>query len=219
MSILSARDGYRAWAPQYSPETAVSFLEDLLVGELEIPVSGGALLDAGCGTGRRLIHSGATLGVGVDLTATMLRESAGSAMLGVADIRALPFASESFDVVWCRLVIGHLPELAPAYGELARVCRRGGSVVITDFHPDAVAAGHRRTFRDAAGVVHEVEHYAHLPAAHAETAAKLRLNERARREGEVGPAIRHFYDDAGKSAAYEAQIGERIVLAIAYQKE
>ena len=219
MSILSARDGYRAWAPRYSPETAVSFLEDVLVGEFEIPTAGRALLDAGCGTGRRLIHSGAARAVGVDLTPAMLGESAGEVMLGVADIRALPFEDESFDVVWCRLVIGHLPDLAPAYSELARVCREGGAVIVTDFHPDAVAAGHRRTFRDGDGVVHEVEHYIHTPEAHAMAGAFARLRQSARRDGEVGPVVRHFYAEAGRAAAYQAQFGERIVLAMAYRKE
>ena len=219
MSILSARDGYRAWAPRYSPETAVSFLEDALVGEFGIPTAGRALLDVGCGTGRRLVHAEAALAVGVDLSPSMLGESRSSAMIGAADIRTLPFESESFDVVWCRLVIGHLSELDLAYGELSRVCRAGGAVVVSDFHPDAVAAGHRRTFRDSTGAVREVEHYVHSPDAHAAAAARVNLHQTARRDGEVGPVVRQFYADAGKTAAYQAQLGERIVLALAYRKE
>jgi malonyl-CoA O-methyltransferase len=218
VSILSARDGYRAWAAQYSPETAVSYLEDALVREFDVPTSGRALLDAGCGTGRRLAHTDAALAIGVDLAPMMLAESASPALLAVADVRGLPFDDKSFDVVWCRLVIGHLPGIGAAYDELARVCRPGGTVVVTDFHPDAVTAGHRRTFRDSAGVVREIEHYVHLLAAHATAATHAKLLPAAQREGEVGPSIRHFYVDAGKSDAYEAQLGQRIVLAIAYRK-
>jgi malonyl-CoA O-methyltransferase len=218
VSILSARDGYRVWAAQYSPETAVSYLEDALVREFDVPTSGRSLLDAGCGTGRRLARTDAAFAVGVDLAPMMLAESASPALLAVADVRGLPFDDQSFDVVWCRLVIGHLPEIGAAYDELGRVCRPGGTVVVTDFHPDAVTAGHRRTFRDSAGVVREIEHYVHPLAAHATAATHAKLLPAAQREGEVGPSIRHFYVDAGKSDAYEAQLGQRIVLAIAYRK-
>lgn len=36
-----------------------------------------------------------------------------------------------------------------------------GYVFVTDFHPDAIAAGHRRTFTDTEGGVHEIESYVH----------------------------------------------------------
>ena len=78
-------------------------------------------------------------------------------------------------MVWCRLVLGHLPDLDAAYAELARVCARGGHVVVTDFHPDAAEAGHRRTFRDGDGVVQEVEHHVHTPREHRRAAARAGL--------------------------------------------
>jgi malonyl-CoA O-methyltransferase len=77
------------------------------------------------------------------------------------DVRAMPFVSESFDMVWCRLVLGHLPDPLRSYSELARVCMPGGYVFVTDFHPDAVAAGHRRTFTDQTGTVHAIKHHVH----------------------------------------------------------
>src|SRR5262249_19053717 len=149
------------WAPHYEAETAVSFLEDRLVSTLTAPTSGRRLLDAGCGIGRRMRRSEARFAVGVDVVPEMLRPSDCNETVAAADLRALPFAPASFDIVWCRLVIGHIQELEATYAELSRVCRAGGTVVISDFHPDAVAAGHRRTFRDADGVTHEIEHWVH----------------------------------------------------------
>jgi malonyl-CoA O-methyltransferase len=221
MPVLPAREGYRLWAPPYAAETAVSFLEDHLVDELRLPLGGCRLLDVGCGPGRRLAAAragGVALAVGVDLTPEMLAQSSDRRGLAAADLRALPFAPAAFDVVWCRLVVGHVAELGRAYGELARVCRPGGAVVVTDFHPDAAAAGHRRTFRDAAGVVHELEHHVHAPGAHTAAACAAGLDPWARRDGAVGPDVRDFYAAARRLDEYERQRGLRIVLTLAFRR-
>jgi malonyl-CoA O-methyltransferase len=218
MSVLSARDAYGLWAAHYHAETATSALEDEVVRALSVPVRGRALLDVGCGTGRRLDASAEPAPVGVDLTPAMLAQAAPGLRLAVADIRALPFATGSFDLVWCRLVIGHVRDLATAYAELARVCRVGGDVVVTDFHPEAVEAGHRRTFRDATGTVREIEHHVYWPADHARAAAAAGLEERVRRTGEVGPSLRPYYEAAHRLAAYDAQRGLPLVLAFSYRR-
>ena len=218
MTALSVREGYRLWAPDYERETAVSFLEDRIVAELTPPLAGRRLLDAGCGTGRRLRNADAALATGVDLTPEMLAAGGGDGV-AAADLRALPFPAASFDVVWCRLVVGHLADPAAAYAELARVCRPGGTVIVTDFHADAVAAGHRRTFRDEAGIVHEVEHHVHPPDAQVAFAAAAGLALVARRDGEVGMEMRPFYERAERLAAYVEQVGLRVVLALAFRRD
>jgi malonyl-CoA O-methyltransferase len=217
MTVLPAREGYRLWAPDYERETAVSFLEDQLVAGMSPPLAGRSLLDAGCGTGRRLRDTGAETAAGIDLTPEMLA-AGGEPGVAAADVRALPFAPGAFDVVWCRLVIGHVADAAAVYAELARVCRPGGTVLVTDFHPDAVAAGHRRTFRDAAGTVREVEHHVHPPDVQVALAAAAGLRIIERRDGQVGPEMRPFYERAGRLAAYEEQRGLRVVLALAFRR-
>jgi malonyl-CoA O-methyltransferase len=218
MTSLSARDAYRRWAPDYESETAISYLENQIVATLRLPSANRRLLDAGCGTRRRLRTSRAALAVGVDLTPEMLVSSPGGGVVAAGDLRALPLASETFDIVWCRLAIGHLRELDLAYAELARVARPGGAVVVTDFHPDAVAAGHRRTFRDGAGVVQEIEHYVHTPEEHLAAASASHLDLIARRDGKVGAIVRPFYARAGRLTTYAEQRGVRIVLALAYRR-
>jgi malonyl-CoA O-methyltransferase len=217
MSTLPPREGYRLWAPTYDEETAVSFLEDRLVADLGVPTVGARLVDVGCGTGRRLRDAGAALAVGVDVTPAMLARAPRGPLVA-ADVVALPFRAAAFDVVWCRLVVGHVDDLAAAYGELARVCRPGGAVVVTDFHPAAAAAGHRRTFRDPAGALRELEHHVHPPEWQADVARAAGLALRARRDGEVGPPVRAYYERAGRRDAYEVQRGLPIVLALAFRR-
>jgi malonyl-CoA O-methyltransferase len=217
VSALTVREGYRRWAPHYEAETAVSFLEDRLVKTLTPPTSGRRLLDVGCGIGRRMRGLGTSLAIGVDVTPEMLGEQRGLEPVAAADIRALPFNTATFDLVWCRLVIGHIRELDAAYAELARVCRARGAVVVSDFHPDAVAAGHRRTFRDTDGTSHEIEHFVHDMAAHEAAAKRAGLTRTIRQDGIVGPLIRRFYSAASRMDAYESQRGLKLVLLLAYE--
>jgi malonyl-CoA O-methyltransferase len=218
VTVLSARDAYPLWAPCYEAETAVSFLEDQLVEVLTPAVAGRRLVDVGCGTGRRLRGADASLAVGVDLTLEMLAAAAGAgtAHFIAGDIAALPLATASFDIVWCRLVIGHLPEAGVAYAELARLCSPGGTVIVTDFHPAAVAAGHRRTFRDGAGHLHEIEHHIHPPDLQIALAGAVGLEPLGRCEGRVGPEIQSFYERSGRMEAYAEQEGLPLVLALSF---
>ncbi len=221
MTALPVREGYRLWAPTYTAENAVSQLEAALVSEMTPPLAGLRLLDAGCGTGRRLRGCGAAMATGIDLSPEMIAigrlELGPGARLLVGDVRALPFADAEFDMVWCRLVIGHLPECRSIYAELGRVTARGGEVIVTDFHPAAHIAGHRRTFRHG-DTVHEVEHHVHLPAAHREAAAEAGLRLTAIRRAEIGPSVRSFYESAGRITLYDQHCGLPVVLALTFVK-
>jgi malonyl-CoA O-methyltransferase len=218
MSALPVREAYRLWAPEYERETVVSALESRAVDELGIETSGRALLDAGCGTARRLRASDAAVRIGVDLSVEMLQHARSALTLVAGDVQALPVASDAFDVVWCRLAIGHVRHLESAYRELARVCRTNGSVVVSDLAPDAAAAGHRRTFRGADGATHEVEHFVHALSAHVTAGTRVGLTLAGRRDGLCGPSVRSFYAEAGRLRAYEEQRGTTLVVVLAWHK-
>jgi malonyl-CoA O-methyltransferase len=224
MPALSAREAYRLWAPSYERETAVSLLEDRLVSRMTPPLAGRRLLDIGCGTGRRLRAAGAGVAVGVDPCPEMIAAGAAAnrpvpgLRTLVGDARALPLPDRAFDVVWCRLVLGHLPELGQAYAEFARTADEGALVVVSDFHCRAYESGHRRTFR-AEGDVHEIEHYPHPFLAHVEAGRAAGLTLVDWQEALVGPEIRHFYVSAGRATAYRDQLGLPLVLALAFERE
>lgn len=213
--MLSARAGYDLWASSYDHENAISFLENQLAGAMA--PARGRLLDAGCGTARRLQGAPARA-VGVDLSVLMLQAGSQRGRVAAADLLALPFPNASFDTVWCRLAVGHVANLRGVYSELSRVCDDGGSVFVSDFHPAAAALGHRRTFRDEAGTCHELEHFIHLPDVHAEVAGGLGLGLVAQREGSVGPIVQPYYERRGMQAQYREQLGLPLVLALRFER-
>ena len=112
------------------------------------------VLDAGGGAGdlSRSLAGRARQFVVADLTGALRdvgRDAAAAAGVGNvlfvrAELEDLPFPDRSFDVVLCRFVVHHLADPAVVLGELRRVCRPGGRVVVADLVAldDAVAARH-----------------------------------------------------------------------------
>ncbi len=201
------------WAAHYEQETVVSHLENETVAALHVATAACALLDVGCGTARRLRETNAAIAIGVDLSLDMLAAAKDARTLVVADVCALPLAECAFDIVWCRLMIGHVYDVVAAYAELSRVCVPGGRVIVTDIAPEAIAAGHRRTFVDADGVPRELEHFVHDDLAHQRAARAVGLHVERHVMGHVGPTVRHYYEEAGRLSAYTAQFGSPLVAA------
>jgi malonyl-CoA O-methyltransferase len=224
MNALSVREGYRLWAPTYSDETAISFLDNKLVLGMTPPLAGLRLLDAGCGTARRVRSTEAGSAVALDASEEML--AAGMDRNGpltgirlvVGDVRDMPLPDRSFDIVWCRLVLGHLPSIEEAYAELARVADFGATIIVSDFHAEAVAAGHRRSFR-VGGDVFALEHYVHTADDHIEAARAAGLTLVQQRDAAIGPDVRSYYESAGRIEAYPDHLGLPVVLALAFLKD
>ncbi len=210
---ISVREAYRRWAPTYNAETATSFLDDELAHEMLNGLPRTQLLDAGCGIARRIQSIPGA--IGIDQSPEML--GAGRASNVVAgDIRSMPFGSSCFDMVWCRLVLGHLADPLLALRELARVCIPGGHIFVTDFHPEAAAAGHRRTLTDSTGSVHAIEHYVHTNLVELATQADLELIQH--RDGAVGPSVRSFYIRGIGMKAYKRDLDLKLVTAFLFRK-
>jgi malonyl-CoA O-methyltransferase len=217
MTALAPREAYRLWAPTYAAETAISFIDDELARALSPPAGGRRLLDAGCGTGRRFLGTGASFAVGIDASFEMLKAGQ-EARVAAADVRNLPFAAESFDLIWCRLVLGHLEPLQRAYDELARVCVPGGELFVSDFHAAAARAGHTRSFRDMRGAVHEIEHHIYDCDAHISAAAHAGFTLVRMQEGVIGPSVEHFHVRAGRHDLYMRDRGLPVVASFCFKR-
>jgi SAM-dependent methyltransferase len=135
-----AEEGYAAWASTYDADyNPLIDLDSSTLGSLLDAYPAGDALDAACGTGRWAAHlaqRGHHL-IGVDESAEMLQ--AARAKLPELELRhgkleALPIPTASVDLVVCSLALTHLPRLAPAFDEFARVLRPGGHAVISNIH-------------------------------------------------------------------------------------
>ena len=110
-------------------------------------VTGRRILDAGCGSGplfAALRDRGAVV-TGIDKSAAMLelarRRLGDGADLQVADLGSpLPFGNGAFDDAVASLVLHYLQDWDPVLGELRRVLRPGGRLIVSIDHPFAVQA-------------------------------------------------------------------------------
>lgn len=147
MRALSAHEGYELWAESFDKSgSAILALESRHLAPWIADLRG-RVIDVGCGTGRWM---GITQAIGVDASWNMLRAASGkpglAGRLAQADGLRLPFRDASADAVLCTLTIGHMRPVSAALRELARITRPGGIVIVTDFHPEALRRGWKRTF-------------------------------------------------------------------------
>ncbi|HEY1566653.1 MAG TPA: methyltransferase domain-containing protein [Solirubrobacteraceae bacterium] len=92
------------------------------------------ILDAGCGSGRTLVELtdyGEVAGIELNSDAAELARGRGLGEVQVGRLEELPWADEAFDLITCLDVIEHVPDDAAALGELRRVARPGGWLLVT----------------------------------------------------------------------------------------
>ena len=118
------------------------YLDKRLAYVLRLLPSGGHLLDVGCGTGALAAHlmSQGYQVSGVDVSPGMLAKAAerGLAAAVAAFATALPFRDGTFDLALAVATFHHLDtplRVALTVGEMARIVRRGGFVMIWDHNP------------------------------------------------------------------------------------
>lgn len=105
--------------------------------------AGARLLEVGCGMGSDLLQfaRGGALCTGVDLTPRSIEITRHRFQLygergdfALTDGEHLPFADESFDVVYSNGVLHHTPDTSGAVKEVHRVLRGGGTAKVMLYH-------------------------------------------------------------------------------------
>jgi ubiquinone/menaquinone biosynthesis C-methylase UbiE len=129
--------------------------EAALILEMLKPGPGEKILDAGCGTGVFTLDylvAGAEV-TGLDLSASMLavavKKAAGRPFVAVqGDMLALPFTDESFDKAVSVTALEFIADGSRAVGELFRVTKPGGLVVVGTLNSLSPWAARRRAKTD-----------------------------------------------------------------------
>lgn len=116
------------------------------------------ILEIGCGSGallQDLQHYGTAVGLDVAAPALANCRERGLDCVSLADVTALPFADEQFNVVIAVDVLEHVEDDAAAIREINRVTKKGGKVILTVpafqmlwSRRDVQCHHHRRYLRD-----------------------------------------------------------------------
>jgi malonyl-CoA O-methyltransferase len=234
-SPLDPHSAYQLWASTYddAKDNALLFAEEQAMMPLlrGISLTGKQVLDAGCGTGRylrELQEAHPNTIAAVDFSDKML-ERAKQKVSGAVPVsfhhttlEHLPFPDSSFDVILCTLVLGHVRDLGGAIGELARVLRPGGEILLSDFHPFGQLLGWERTFRTSStdgGKIYSVQYYGHLHSTYFTAFQKHHLDIVSMREPILDESLLPYYRKARREDIFEQYKGYPILLIIHVRKK
>ncbi len=164
-SLQGVQTGYDRWAAVYDHDAnPLIALEEPQVHAMLGDVTGLAVLDMGCGTGRHalwLAAQGANV-TAVDFSEGMLAEArlkpcADQVKFLQHDLhQPLPFGDAQFDAVVSGLVLEHIHDLDSLFAEAHRVLKPTGRAVISAMHPAMFLRGSqaRYTDPDSGEIVH-----------------------------------------------------------------
>jgi malonyl-CoA O-methyltransferase len=187
--ILDPIEAYSMWAPHYPARAhnpVMQAEERAMLELMPVNLQGCSVLDAGCGSGRYMLHAirhGAARVTGVDASAAMLDratveltdpQSTAVIELVQGSLTTLPMPDAWADLTICALVLGHVEQLEGALAELRRATRPGGVLLCSDVHPIGHALGWLRDFKSD-GQRYAVRHTAHLYSQWHATCASLGL--------------------------------------------
>jgi ubiquinone/menaquinone biosynthesis C-methylase UbiE len=222
-------EGYNLWAPAYDaqPDNLMLALDEALFAELQhsLDITGKTMVDVGCGTGRhwpKLLAQQPSELIGYDVSEGMLamlqqKMPAAATYLLEASGRLAHTADNSCDLVISTLTMAHIPDAAAALAEWHRVLKPGGHLIITDYHPTALAKGANRSFAHQGKTVHLKNHVHTVEQIKAYCGqrgmAVLRLLERT-----IDDSMQHWYEKQGALAVFEQYKGTPIIYGLLAQK-
>jgi ubiquinone/menaquinone biosynthesis C-methylase UbiE len=204
-------EAYRLLAPRYDrqPNPLLALSRRTLPG-LFPALPGKLVLDVAAGTGywAAWCWSSGARAIAVDLCWEMLEQAPRPAVL--ADALRLPLPDGLAHVTVCSFGLGYAPG---SFAELARVTRPGGAVIACDLHPAAIERGWTRSFR-VGGEVFDVaaERYA------LETLRAPGLERELLWEPRFGEAERPLFEQAGKSADFDAAAAHPAIFAARWRR-
>jgi ubiquinone/menaquinone biosynthesis C-methylase UbiE len=220
MPSVAPLEAYARWAATFDCEdSAILALETRCLTPRMPRMVGKRFVDIGCGTGRWLrwsVERGARAS-GVDLSLPMLREAARKSQIAGrvvhGDALRAPFGDNCADIVLSTLALGHLRPIQAAMAEMARIAAPGASVLITDFHPDALRRGWKRTFQSGGQTVEvESEPYSIAELRH----PRLELQEFF--EAGFDEPERAIFEAAGKSAMFQQVRGQTAIFVARFER-
>ncbi|HVS97514.1 MAG TPA: class I SAM-dependent methyltransferase [Puia sp.] len=221
-------EAYDVWSKSYDsqPDNLMLALDGELCGQLldRVPLRGKLVADVGCGTGRhwqRLYEQRPARLVGFDVSTGMLARLQVKYPLAETHLltseRLSPMADGGCDLVLSTLTIAHIANLRAALREWARVLRPGGDIIVTDYHPAALARGGQRTFRESDRVI-AVRNHVYPIEKIRRLCRQLGLREQSLVERKIDDTMRPYYEKQAALALFERFRGVPIIYGLHLKK-
>jgi ubiquinone/menaquinone biosynthesis C-methylase UbiE len=226
--VSEPAEAYDIWAESYDnqPNNLMLALDQVLCRELLATLSlrDSTIVDIGCGTGRHwpalFSRSPARL-TGYDVSGGMLNRLREKYPLAethlLSGVTLTGLADNSCDLVLSTLTVAHLPDLTAALIEWNRVLKPGGDMLITDYHPAALAKGGQRTFREGDRLIAVRNQIYPIPVLLA-VSHRLGLTEVTLIERKVDENMRPWYEQQNALSVFRRFLGVPIIYGLHLKK-
>jgi ubiquinone/menaquinone biosynthesis C-methylase UbiE len=221
-------EAYDKWALHYDdqPDNLMLALDEELCTHLldQVDIRGGTVVDVGCGTGRhwkKLFDRHPARLFGYDVSSgmlDMLRKKYPGAHTSLLDSQRLKgLADETCDLVLSTLTVAHIQDLEISLREWNRVLKPGGDILITDYHPRALARGGQRTFREGEKTI-AIRNYIHTLNDIYNIAERLDLRVLDQIEKKIDVTMRPYYEKQNALDVFSRFHGVPIIYGIHLKK-
>jgi ubiquinone/menaquinone biosynthesis C-methylase UbiE len=208
---VTPAEGYRLWANTYDDEpNPMLSLEQRILASLLPPLVGMDVVDLGCGTGRwlkALQGTGARNLSGLDSSPEMLRVAdsklAGAANLVYANCGNASLEAHSADVILANFVLSYVDDASHLVESASRALRPGGSIFITDIHPETAAALNWRRGIHGEREFHEIRTHPRTIEEIISMCEKTNLRAALVLESRFGDEERLIFEKNGKQEYFE----------------
>jgi ubiquinone/menaquinone biosynthesis C-methylase UbiE len=182
------------------------------------------IADIGCGTGRhwkKIFAREPKKLIGFDVSEGMLKmlqqKFPQAETHHILNDELNEIENESCDFIFSTLTIAHIENAENALQEWDRILKPGGEIIITDYHPTALAKGGKRTFNHNGKTI-AVKNYVHSIDKLKDIARQLHLEEFRFIEKSIDESARPFYEKQNALAVYESWKGTPIIYGIHLKK-
>jgi ubiquinone/menaquinone biosynthesis C-methylase UbiE len=219
---------YDLWAANYDdqPDNLMLALDEDVFSTLlnQIQLKDKTLIDVGCGTGRhwkKIFNKEPKKITGFDVSEKMLlmlqQKFPQAETHHLVDDKLNDLADNSTDIIISTLTIAHIKNAEKALHEWVRVLKPGGDIIITDYHPAALAKGGDRTFKYKDKIVAIVNHV-HSVNKILAIAGQLNLKVLQLIEKNIDDSVKQYYEKHDALTVFEKWKNTPIIYGLRLKK-
>jgi ubiquinone/menaquinone biosynthesis C-methylase UbiE len=217
-------EAYDLWSENYDaqPGNLMLDMDEVVFSELlaGVDLTGKQIADIGCGTGRhwpKILKDHPGNLTGFDVSQGMLNRlqakfpDAHTQQITDNIFSNIPAAT--YDVILSTLTVAHIDDIGEALQAWCRILKDKGDMIITDFHPNALAFGGKRTFEHHQTQI-AVQNFVHYVSDIEEILSQNNFRVIKKIEKRVDESVRHYYAAKNALPVYEKFKDSRIIYGI-----
>jgi ubiquinone/menaquinone biosynthesis C-methylase UbiE len=219
---------YNIWAENYDwqPGNLMLTMDEILFIKLleGLSLENKTIADIGCGTGRhwgKIFQQNPASLTGFDVSQGMLKKLNDkfpeAKTYVITDNHFEDIADDTYDAILSTLTVAHIKDIEDALQTWCRITKKHADIIITDFHPNALASGGKRTFRHGDKHI-AVQNFVHTTDIIKQILLKNGFTVTTHQEIKVDETVKHYYEQQNALHVYEKFKGQPIIYGIHFKR-